>query len=369
MGRPRKRQLVPPSGEGDIPEPKHTSQEFEPLPSSIEGLVYVNGPLAMPNPITGPPTTSLPDDAFTDSLTALINSPEMWLLGNPNVLHGPPIDFGDVNFVSGQHNNVPLSDPVFQVGDPLPTPPKIDGDAATPTNTSSCSCLSSIYLSLAALQQLPTSLEAALRTVRSAASVAANMIWCPHCGAVILDTDKPPLIESFQNTMLLGTLLPTVAHGYQKLLAMVDKETNSAIAANATKAFNLNDYGGLCGVNAPSEEAIPCVPRELLFNTVDMTPIQWRTTVRALLRVDIYGHESPGFKYKGLKDLVSDMEYRQRTRHELLDAAIAAGTLDLQTLGHGVFSNVATKSCDMETPQCLQMIKMAKHAIDQLLIA
>jgi hypothetical protein len=98
--------------------------------------------------------------------------------------------------------------------------------------------------------------------------------------------------------------------------------------------------------------------------------MQWRTTVRALLRIDIYGHESPGFKHKGLKDLVSELEYRQRVRHDLLDAAQAAGTLDNRLLGHGFNHNSGKKSCDEnDTPQCMQMIKIAKHAIDQLLIA
>jgi len=63
------------------------------------------------------------------------------------------------------------------------------------------------------------------------------------------------------------------------------------------------------------------------------------------------------------------MEYRQRVRHELIDAAEAAGTLDPRLLGHG-FRPKPGKTCsDSDTPQCLQMIKMAKHAIDELLIA
>jgi hypothetical protein len=361
MGRPRKRQFVEMQGEGDIVDQTHTSQAPESL-CFLGSLEYAGDGSAVPYSATEQShISSSVDDA--DPLTALLNHPSSWLLGAQTPIHGPPIDFANVGFgSSNEDGTLPPLDPIFQVLPPLPTP-----DGAT--DTSPCSCLSSIYLSLAALQRMPSDIVSALKTVRGAAAVAAQTIWCPQCGAVLLTTTTP-LIDSFQNMMLLGTLLPVVAHAYQRLLAMVDKETNNAIAANETKSFSLHEYGGLCRHEMDLADALPCVQQDLLFNTVDMPPMQWRTTVRALLRVDIYGHESPGFKHKGLKDLVSELEHRQRVRHDLLDAAQAAGTLDNRLLGHGFNHNSGKKSCDEnDAPQCIQMIKIAKHAIDQLLIA
>jgi hypothetical protein len=46
-----------------------------------------------------------------------------------------------------------------------------------------------------------------------------------------------------------------------------------------------------------------------------------------------YPTEQPGFKHKGLKDLVSEMEQRQRARHELLDAYEASGAMLTGTFG------------------------------------
>jgi len=43
--------------------------------------------------------------------------------------------------------------------------------------------------------------------------------------------------------------------------------------------------------------------------------------------------EQPGFKHKGLKDLVSEMEQRQRARHDLLDAYEASGAVLQGTFG------------------------------------
>lgn len=123
------------------------------------------------------------------------------------------------------------------------------------------------------------------------------------------------------------------------------------------------------------QEALTCVAKEMFFNAVEMPPHQWRTTVRALLRVDIYGHEQGGFKHKGLKDLVTEMQIRQRARHDLLDAHVAAGG----TLGHGLFgqncnnggiTNGSAGSMHagaMHT--CLQILNIAKLAIDNLVIA
>ena len=372
MGRPRKRQFVETSMQDQIPEQNHISLEPEPLSYSLNSFEYANEAFPVPHSTTGQPVVSSSlGDIFKDPVTTIINSPGNWLLGDQLPFQGPPINFGDVDFTSGESNSIPPLDPIYHLSPAMPSPLSTNSEVTTPTSTSQCGCLPSIYLSLAALQQLPSDIVGALKTVRHAAAVAAQTIWCARCGAVIL-TSTTPLIESFQNTMLLGTLLPIVAHSYQRLLSMVDDETNAAIEAHETKSFNLHDYGGLCGRNVDPAEAadsMPCIQRDLLFNTVNMQPIQWRTTVRALLRVDIYGHESPGFKHKGLKDLVSEMEYRQRVRHQLVDAAEAAGTLDSRLLAHGFHDKSGNKSCDSDTPQCLQMIKMAKHAIDQLLIA
>jgi hypothetical protein len=41
--------------------------------------------------------------------------------------------------------------------------------------------------------------------------------------------------------------LPIVANGYQRLLKMIDEETDAAEAAGQTKTFRFHDYGGLCG--------------------------------------------------------------------------------------------------------------------------
>jgi hypothetical protein len=168
-------------------------------------------------------------------------------------------------------------------------------------------------------------------------------------------TDPTPGIEALQNTMLMGTILPTIVDGYGRLLDMIDAEAETATAAGTLKTFRFIDYGGVHG-------------RQMACGSIDMNkevkmqPSQWRSTVRAFLRADIYGHEQPGFKLIGLKDIVAEMEHRQRTRHEHMDALMAAGLLNA----------VNEKRCIGEAFKnrpCVNILEMAKTAIDNLVIA
>ena len=221
-------------------------------------------------------------------------------------------------------------------------------------------------LSLAALQQFPSDIVTALRIVRGGAATASDCIWCPQCGSFGLDNPTPP-IEMFQNTMLLGTIIPIIAHGYARLLKMIDVETELAIAAGQTKTFRLQDYGGLFGSQEKIRSMSSCDGGELSFNSVEMPAQQWRTTVRALLRVDVYGHEQESFKYKGLKDLITELEIRQTLRHDLLDS-MDAGSIHHSMTGHGLFQGPDGKCLGDKNRGCLNLLKVAKVAIDNLVI-
>jgi hypothetical protein len=369
MGRPRKRQqFVEATIQESNPDQNNRAQEPVLFSSFVDNFDYNNDSLASSYSTPGQPliSSSLHNPFEDPVMRAIINSPGVWLLGDQTVLKGPSINYGDVDLGFGE-NNIPALDGAPQLST-ISMPPISESEISPSTGAGPCSCLASIYLSLAALQQFPSDIVSALKTVRNAAAIAAQTIWCPQCGVVVLTSTNRP-VEFFQNTMLLGTLLPIVAHGYQRLLKMVDNETDAAVAANQTKRFSLHDYGGLCGRQLDIQKEMTCVDKDVFSSGIEMPPVQWRTAVRALLRVDIYGHETPGLKHKGLKDLVGEMECRQWARHELIDAAAAAGTLDTQLLGHGLFNKTGEK-CDVpKIHGCLEMLKMAKAAIDNLIIA
>ncbi|KAH7330294.1 hypothetical protein BKA65DRAFT_527905 [Rhexocercosporidium sp. MPI-PUGE-AT-0058] len=349
MGRPRKRQYV----EANVEQHSDEAESAEHIDLGISFDSGYNGD-AMAEPYF---SSGLP--AF-EGMPGVVDPPENTLEDGRTIWHfdghttGPPINFA----LDPADNYLPSTEavPLLSINS--------SGSVTESDNSTNpsgpCSCLASMYLALAALQQLPNDIVPALVAVRSAARTASESIWCPQCGSVALDNPNPPM-DAFQNTMLLGTILPIIANGYKKLLDMVDKETEIAMAAGHMKTFKFNDYGGMCGKMSTIAQAITCFEKTMFFEPVEMPPQQWRTTVRAMLRVDIYGHEQPGFKHKGLKDLVAEMEFRQKTRHEMLDAHAR----------HGIHAEAFQgKLCPGERVHtCLEVLKVAKFAIDQLVIA
>lgn len=359
MGRPRKRQFIETSREEPPNSDIHVDLSALPLVAEdLDG--YNDASFAEPYFASTQSSYGLRPEPGSDlPVSKLGNGRVVWHFGAGDIINGPPVNFGDPNF---EASNGPLpsldSAPLLTASNPSLS--DSDHSASQGQALGPCSCLASLYLSLASLQTLPTDLVVALKTVRGAAATAASCIWCPQCGSIVLDNPDPP-IESFQNTMLLGTILPIIANSYKRLLKMVDDEADAAEAAGQTKSFRFQDYGGLCGRQKTIEETMACLDKELLFNTVDMPAHQWRTTVRAMLRVDIYGHDLDGMKHKGLKDLVTEMEFRQRARHDLLDAQVAAGAME-GPFGQSLCGGEQTRGC-------FQILSVAKAAIDALVIA
>jgi hypothetical protein len=375
MGRPRKRQFIE-STTGDVVPDRVDPLGLGSVPfGDGEFDSYMDGMLAEPyftntlSTLTLPPETTMPGP-----VPAAENGYGIWSLGHRDIMGVPPINFGNIDF--GTVDHTPPLEPAPQLSTDSNTSVSSESSPPQSTGGSSCSCLASMYLSLASLQEFPSDIVKALRTVRSACATAAATIWCQKCGTVLLDNPTPS-IESFQNVMLLGTILPIIANGYQRLLQMIDDEMARAESLGQTKTFRFHDYGGMCGQQTLSDD-VDCAETAKFSRPVEMSPQQWRTTVRALLRVDIYGHEQTGFKHRGLKDLVAEMETRQKTRHEMLDAHFAA--LGIDSLDMGLFGSVKalpgvgghghTKCVQGAQPYgCLQILQVAKSAIDNLTIA
>lgn len=235
MGRPRKRQFVEvvepeqsPEGSTHAPYIINAVDVYNKQgnidPQFMEGFFQVASPL---NPTGFPQTLNKHLDDTSD---------KEWTFGSGNYGAGPPITFEDPL--------VPTVDATPQLSNESNTSSSDYGSSSA--DTVPCSCLASMYLALSSLQQLPADVAEALKTVRSACKTASYTIWCPQCGSVVLEQPSPSM-DSFQNTMLLGTLLPLIANAYRKLLDAIDDETNAAEAAGQSKMFQFHEYGGLCG--------------------------------------------------------------------------------------------------------------------------
>ncbi|KAI1813130.1 hypothetical protein GGS20DRAFT_498413 [Poronia punctata] len=235
-----------------------------------------------------------------------------------------------------------------------------------------CTCLPKLYSALSSMQNIPTQVEAAIRQARQAAKTAYEVVNCPGCLSQTSlpppQTTSPAQIHSFQILMMLATLIPSIVHAYEQMLTMVDQETAQAVAERRQIAFQLHGLGGVWGPLGNNGDPCGVVAS---FGYREMEPAMWRLTVRALLKVDVYGIS--GCKaaevrdpfHLGLRDIVLLMENKSKARHAMVDAMVDAGIWQLPSCG-GRGGMQAKKG---DVPTCQQIIGIARSSVEGLCIA
>ncbi|KAI1335642.1 hypothetical protein F5Y15DRAFT_242872 [Xylariaceae sp. FL0016] len=302
---------------------------------------------------------------------------------------------GDVNFepvpVDASQSFSPANiDPALFIApaNTAPSPPAPEqvpslspNSASTPESNASlhtasmpsCACTAELYLALASMQKLSSEVETAIREARMAAKTAYQVVNCPQCGSKIelpVGMHSTQMLHHFQNLMLLATLIPSIVHAYERILGVVDREANVAAQERRRIVFRFYSLGGMWGQSSEEDDKL-CGAADA-FGHREMEPAMWRLTVRALLKVDVYGisgtcssrSSSSSAMHLGLKDIVLMMENKSQTRHAIMDALIAAGAW--QPPQHCTL--LATNKPG-EPPQCQRIIQIARSSIDQLIIA
>ncbi|KAJ1331360.1 RNA polymerase II-specific transcription factor-like protein [Microdochium nivale] len=237
-----------------------------------------------------------------------------------------------------------------------------------------CACSAALYLALSSLQDLEDDIEGAVRQARLTAKTAYDVVNCPICSPRIdhITLITPPtLMQSFQNMMLLGTLIPSIVHAYASILRRVDAESQAARAERRQLVFKLDGLGGTWGGIA--SECGDSLTAAQQYDVREMDPTLWRLTVRALLRLDVYGlsrnmlaRDDGGSQepfHLGLRDIVNLMDAKSKARHAYMDTMVANGAalpdcsqMGLQLHAHG------------ETPTCQKIVEIARRSIDNLVI-
>ncbi|KAL1893751.1 hypothetical protein Sste5346_006254 [Sporothrix stenoceras] len=279
-----------------------------------------------------------------------------------------------------------------------------------------CGCLARLYLALDSLQHLPSEVGPAMSVARNAAHTAHDTVLCPSCSPPHLDLNTKPPLQAFQNLMILGALLPTIAHTYRRIVTMVDEEAARASAAKIRLPLSLTAYGGVWGHMARWDNV--CAQTTSMDNSMVEPPL-WRLVVRAMLKMDVYGihldrddvddddavesiisaqqamasisgkggdksanRDKPpradskatgapksGFfmvpVHFGLKDIAEMMEERSKMRHKFIDDAYDAGLIKTQEEGGECGY---TRLPPGEKPNCQKVIEMARQEIDKLVI-
>ena len=229
-----------------------------------------------------------------------------------------------------------------------------------------CGCLSSLYLALDSLSNLPRDIMVAIRSARHASKVCYDVIDCPMCSCPGHDDARvvPPM-QAFQNMALLGALIPSACNAYARITEMIDEEAERARAEGRTLFFSFRDvgagWGDVADRNDPRWRITACNNRE-------MDPDAWRTTLRAILRLDVEGFTSPDGQRPlsmSLRNVVRLLDERSRHRHDKLDALADKGLLPKQSY---VLMPASMGSVPLEERNCHRVVKAARAALDNLAI-
>ncbi|KAJ9157680.1 Lactose regulatory protein LAC9-like protein 2 [Pleurostoma richardsiae] len=373
MGRPRKRPTAVETARGEGQEPvivpaDETAMDVDAafLDSNGNDFSFLDllGPEYLSGQPQGPQSQRLepvPDESFKGP----------WHFDIANINFGAGGGAGDsaqepASQEPGQRDFLPSSAQIPGLSSQGSTPP----DSGLPENSvgDSCTCLAGLYLALDSLQRLPNRVGPAMKVARGACKAAHDAIQCPTCSPPFVHATENLPMASFRNMMLIGALLPSVADAYQRILKMVDEEVDKATAERRQLPFQLNDYGGLWGPLASSSCDV-----DSHFRQKPLEPAMWRLTIRAILKIDIYGISSNAdesntgcmtFTQLGLKDVIVKMDEMSRSRHEQMDAMVAAG---FTVNGPGGCPHPPLQPG--EKPTCQKIIDIARIAMSQLVIA
>jgi hypothetical protein len=178
-------------------------------------------------------------------------------------------------------------------------------------------------------------------------------------------------MSSFQNLMMLAALLPSLSNTYMRILDMIDVEAAKAEAERRKIIIDLEAYGGVWG---PLTDAAVTCGLATMFAPPGLEPDKWRLTVRAMLKLDVYGinDKTPGVRPEmacqlampGLIDIIGMLEQRSLARHKQLDYMIASGAIGTSDL----CGEYVALSSEVDKPACLRIIDVARRCMHDLVI-
>ncbi|KAL6873194.1 hypothetical protein J3F83DRAFT_606505 [Trichoderma novae-zelandiae] len=261
----------------------------------------------------------------------------------------------------------------FESSDPISadtTPPALESSASAP-----CSCVSLIFKAMSSLVSLPTDTLSAIRAAREATGLAHDTLNCRQCYSDMYDISKTVPTSRVQSSVYLGVFITAACNAYKLILAMIDRDTEQAKADQRLKYFSLQQVGGILARFMHDGKACTAVDYTLLrcYNNKSLEPEIWRTNMRAIIKVDVYGSNhlatfgwpdgsipSHVHLYRGLNDVVLLLDKRNNKRHDIADSLMQA------CYGHAA----QPMSCQRHQQRhCVSMLDQARMALSSLVIS
>ena len=181
----------------------------------------------------------------------------------------------------------------------LPAPSLLSSDPTNPMPTDpgkrGCSCLVSLYSTLAGFQSLPApSFPFSIGVLRKARQCAYEVVRCQKC--------PEEYNKAVQNVMLLCTLLQMLIHEYAKLLKYIDERSSSGEKI----AFRVGE------VSSCFDERHTGMPDCPMAINIDLDGDEWRMLARKPIRQEVMGIDGND---ECLRNLIREMRTRQAAWH------------------------------------------------------
>jgi len=166
--------------------------------------------------------------------------------------------------------------------------------------TTTCGCLSGLYLSLSSLQSLSAfGFPVTLPPIRLACNTAYDVLICQEC-----PKDRN---TAMSNLMLLTTLLTSIVERYDRVLKQIDADAQQASNAGETIPFRM-------GENRPEYAHLHTGTLDCPMGfDVDISPSEYRKLARKVIRADVLGPAPHG--RQSISDIVDLFEQRQHQWH------------------------------------------------------
>ena len=163
-----------------------------------------------------------------------------------------------------------------------------------------CACLSTMYLSLAALQSVGDSYTTStIYTLREALSNAWNVLECTSCWRQFL--------PALHNVQLLGAMVLTLSERYHCILDRIEAEEARASAAGQSLPIQIADlHGATTHVHTSQLKDRPD------SFEISMVPAEWRKITKKIIKGEV---ESSLLCCPSLISLIKHIDYCQTQWH------------------------------------------------------
>ncbi|PTB67105.1 hypothetical protein BBK36DRAFT_1117001 [Trichoderma citrinoviride] len=245
-------------------------------------------------------------------------------------------------------------------------------ESSAPTH---CTCVSLISTTMPSLMSLPADTLSAIRVAREATRLAHDTLNCRQCYSDMYDLSKTVPASRVQSSVYLGVFVRTACNAYKSILAMIDRDAERAKKDGKLIHFSLQEVGGILARFMDAGRDCTSVDYALLkcYNNKSLQPEIWRTNMRAIIKVDVYGSnhlatfgwldrsiDSHDYLYRGLNDVILLLDERNNKRHDMADSLMQA------CYGHAA----QPMSCQRRQQRhCVSMLDEARMEMSSLVIS